>query len=215
MNVFEKIYKGLKRKYGTPKGQWKLWCKRPKTERGREEVIIGAILTQRTNWKNVELALNNLKKAKINSLRDIYQLGEKRLAPLIKPSGFYKAKAQYLFNLAKFIVENYGSLEKGMKKAELKELREELLELKGIGPETCDSILLYALDKPIFVIDEYTRRLLKKYNLAAQTNYQFLQKSFEGNLRKDFRLYQDFHALIVINGKNSRSNPSIKLRAGN
>jgi len=170
-------------------------------------VLIGAILTQRTNWKNVELALNNLKKAKINSLRDIYQLGEKRLAPLIKPSGFYKAKAQYLFNLAKFIVENYGSLEKGMKKAELKELREELLELKGIGPETCDSILLYALDKPIFVIDEYTRRLLKKYNLAAQTNYQFLQKLFEGNLRKDFRLYQDFHALIVINGKNSRSNP--------
>jgi len=82
-----------------------------------------------------------------------------------------------------------------------------LLKLKGIGPETADSILLYALDKPIFVIDEYTRRLVKKHNLADKTNYQFLQKSFEGNLRKDFRLYQDFHALIVINGKNSRSNP--------
>ena len=205
MNVFEKLYKGLKRKYGTPKGQWKLWCKRPKTERGREEVLIGAILTQRTNWRNVEMAISNLKKAKINSLKNIYRLGPKKLENLIKPSGFYKAKAQYLFNLAKFIVENYGSLEKGMKKAELKELREELLKLKGIGPETCDSILLYALDKPIFVIDEYTRRLLKKHNLAAQTNYQFLQKLFEGNLKKDFRLYQDFHALIVINGKNSRS----------
>ncbi len=205
MNVFEKLYKGLKRKYGTPKGQWQLWCKRPKTKREREEVVIGAILTQRTNWRNVEIAINNLKRAKINSLKNIYRLGPKKVENLIKPSGFYKAKAQYLFNLAKFIIENYGSLEKGMKKAELKELREELLKLKGIGPETADSILLYALDKPIFVIDEYTRRLVKKHNLADQTNYQFLQKSFEGNLRKDFRLYQDFHALIVINGKNSRS----------
>ena len=205
MSVFEKLYKGLKGKYGTPKGQWKLWCKRPITERGREEVIMGAILTQRTNWRNVEIAINNLKRVKINSLKNIYRLGSKKVENLIKPSGFYKAKAQYLFNLAKFIVENYGSLENGMKKAELKELREELLKLKGIGPETADSILLYALDKPIFVIDEYTRRLLKKYNLADKTNYQFLQKSFEGNLRKDFRLYQDFHALIVINGKNSRS----------
>jgi len=215
MNVFEKLYKGLKRKYGTPKGQWQLWCKRPKTKREREEVLIGAILTQRTNWRNVEIAISNLKKAKINSLKNIYRLGPKKVENLIKPSGFYKAKAQYLFNLAKFIVENYGSLEKGMKKAELKELREELLELKGIGPETADSILLYALDKPIFVIDEYTRRLVRKHNLAAQTNYQFLQKLFEENLRKDFRLYQDFHALIVINGKNSRSNPSIKIRVGN
>jgi len=199
MNVFEKLYKELKRKYGTPKGQWKLWCKRPKTKREREEVIIGAILTQRTNWKNVELALNNLKKAKINLLKDIYQLGAKKLAPLIKPSGFYKTKAQYLLNLAEFIVKNSSII----KKAELKELREKLLKLKGIGPETADSILLYALDKPIFVIDEYTRRLVKNHNLADKTDYQFLQKLFEENLRKDYCLYQDLHALIVINAKNS------------
>ncbi|MDP3991068.1 MAG: hypothetical protein Q8P63_02115 [Candidatus Nealsonbacteria bacterium] len=203
MNVFEKLYQELKKEYGRPKGQWKLWCKRPKTEEEREEVIIGAILTQRTNWKNVELALNNLKKAKINSLKDIYRLGAKRLAPLIRPSGFYQVKAQYLFNLARFIIENYDSLIR-MKKAGLEELREELLKLKGIGPETCDSILLYALDKPVFVIDEYTRRLVKKHYLAPQVNYYFLQKLFEKNLRKDFRLYQDFHALVVINGKNAR-----------
>ena len=203
MNVFEKLYKELKKKYGMPKGQWKLWCKRPKTGKEREEVIVGAILTQRTNWKNVELALNNLKKTKINSLKDIYQLGAKKLAPLIKPSGFYRTKAQYLINLARFIIKNYGSLER-MKGAELKELREELLKLKGIGPETADSILLYALDKPIFVIDEYTRRLVKKQGLADNLSYAFLQKLFEENLRKDFRLYQDFHALIVINGKNSK-----------
>jgi len=205
MNVFEKLYKELKRKYGMPKGQWKLWRKRPKTEREREEVIIGAILTQRTNWKNVELALNNLKKAKINSLKDILRLGEKRLAPLIRPSGFYQTKANYLFHLVEFILRNYGNLEK-MRKANLKELRKQLLKLKGIGSETADSILLYALDKTVFVIDEYTQRLVKKRGLADDLSYAFLQKLFEKNLRKDFRLYQDFHALVVINGKNSRSN---------
>ncbi|MFH1671616.1 MAG: hypothetical protein ABH889_02490 [Candidatus Portnoybacteria bacterium] len=205
MNVFEKLYKEIKGEYGMPKGQWKLWCKRPKTRQEREEVAIGAILTQRTNWKNAELALNNLKKAKITSLKDIYRLGAKTLAPLIRPSGFYQAKAQYLFNLTRFIVKNYGGLA-GIRKAELKELREELLELKGIGPETADSILLYALDKPVFVIDEYTRRLVKKRGLADNLSYPFLQKLFEKNLRKDFRLYQDFHALIVIDGKIRRIN---------
>lgn len=203
MNAFEKLYQQLKKKYGKPKGQWALWCQRPKAGREREEVIIGAILTQRTNWKNVESALKNLKKAKINSLRDIERLGSKKLEVLIKPSGFYKVKARYLFNLTKFIIKNYGSLEK-MKKVELKELREKLLRLKGIGPETADSILLYALDKPIFVIDEYTRRLIKKYTLEDKMNYQYLQKSFEENLKKNYRLYQDFHALIVIDGKNQR-----------
>lgn len=200
MNVFEKLYKELKEKYGRPEGQWKLWCKRPKTEKEREEVIIGAILTQRTNWKNVELAISNLKKAKINSLENIYRLGPKKLENLIKPSGFYKTKAQYLFNLAEYIIKNHGSLER-MKNKELKELREELLKLKGIGPETADSVLLYALDKPVFVIDEYTRRLVKKQGLADNMDYQFLQKLFEENLKKDYCLYQDFHALIVINGK--------------
>lgn len=201
MNAFEKLYKELRRKYGSPKGQWILWCKRPKTRKEREEVMIGAILTQRTNWKNVELALNNLKRAKINSLKNIYKLGAKKLAPLIKPSGFYQVKGDYLFYLAEFILNNYGDSER-MKKAKLKELREQLLTLKGIGPETSDSILLYALDKPVFVIDEYTRRLVQKRSLAKDLSYAFLQKLFEQKLRKDFRLYQDFHALIVIDGKN-------------
>jgi len=200
MNVFEKLYKELKRKYGMPEGQWKLWCRRPKIEREREEVIIGAILTQRTNWKNVELALNNLKKAKINSLKSILRLGEKRLAPLIRPSGFYQTKANYLFHLVEFILRNYGNLEK-MRKANLKELRKQLLKLKGIGSETADSILLYALDKTVFVVDEYTRRLVKERGLVDNLSYAFLQKLFEKNLRKDFRLYQDFHALIVISEK--------------
>jgi endonuclease-3 related protein len=204
MNTFEKLYQQLKKKYGKPQGQWRLWCQRPKTKKEREEVMMGAILTQRTNWNNVELSLKNLKEAKINSLKSIYLLGPKKLERLIKPSGFYKVKAQYLFNLAKFIIKTYGSLEK-MKKIETKELREQLLSLKGIGPETADSILLYALDKPIFVIDEYTRRLVKKENLAQNLSYQFLQELFEKNIKKDFRFYQDFHALIVIDGKNQKN----------
>jgi len=202
MSVFENLYQELKSKYGRPRGQWKLWCKRPKTEREREEVIIGAVLTQITNWRNVELAINNLKRAKTASLKNIYRLSPKKLEGLIKPSGFYRAKAQYLFNLAKFIVENYGSVA-SMKKKGLEELRERLLELRGIGPETADSILLYALDKTVFVIDEYTKRIVKERGLSDDLSYAYLQKLFEENLRKDFRLYQDFHALIVINGKNS------------
>lgn len=204
MNVFEKLYQNLKNKYGKPKGQWLLWCKRPKSEREREEVIIGAILTQRTNWNNVELAINNLKKAKIKSLKDIYKMGEKKIAPLIRSSGFYKTKANYLFQLAKFIIETYGNVKK-MKNQRTNEIREKLLKLKGIGPETADSILLYALDKPVFVIDEYTKRFLKEKKLLKYDNYQLLQKLFERNLKKSYQLYQDFHALIVINGKTIKN----------
>ena len=203
MNEFEKLYEELKRKYGHSDGQCSLWRKRPKTDREREEVIVGAILTQRTNWKNVEMALENLKKKKINSLKDIYGLGAQKLAPLIRPSGFYLTKANYLFRLIEFIFKNYKNL-KQMRKANLKELRRQLLELKGIGEETADSILLYALDKPVFVIDEYTRRLIKKRNMAQNLSTAFLQNLFEKNLRKDFRLYQDFHSLIVIDAKNKK-----------
>jgi len=214
MNTFKRLYQQLKKKYGKPQGQWHLWCKRPKNEKERGEVAIGAILTQRTNWKNVELVLANLNKAKINSLRDIERLKPKKLAPLIKPSGFYRAKAEYLFHLVEFILKNYGSLEK-MKKVETKDLREKLLKLKGIGPETTDSILLYALDKPIFVIDEYTKRLAKKRKLAENLSYEFLQKLFEKNLKRNFRLYQDFHALIVIDSKNQKSSNKLTKKSRN
>jgi len=200
-NRIVKIYKNLRKKYGHPQGQWKLWCKRPKTNKEREEVIIGAILTQRANWKNVELAMNNLKKARLNSLIKILA-NKTRLAPYIRPSGFYKQKGERLYGLAKFIVKKYGSISE-MKKQPLPKLRQELLGLKGIGPETADSILLYALEKPVFVIDEYTRRLLRAKRIARSGKYEDLRNLFEKNLKKDYRLYQDFHALIVIDGKNN------------
>ena len=198
------LYQELRKKYGHPKGQWVLWCRRPKTNKEKEEVIIGAILTQRANWRNAELALANLKKAGIDSLKGIYKLGlknENQLALLIRPSGFYRQKADCLWGLAKFILENYGGLKK-LGEIDLLKSRENLLKQKGIGPETADSILLYALEKPVFVIDEYTRRFVKKYLLTNNRDYRFIQELFEKNIKKDFRLYQDFHALIVIDGKN-------------
>jgi len=201
MNSFEKLYKDLRKKYGKPEDQWSLWCKRPKKNREREEVIIGALLTQRTNWNNVELALYNMRAAKKLSLGAIARCRPEKLAQLVKPAGFYLTKAHYLSGLARFIVRKYGSIE-NMKQRSCFLLREELLDQKGIGPETADSILLYALDKPVFVIDEYTRRLVRKCRLAENLSYDSLQEMFEVNLKKDFRLYQDFHALIVIGGKN-------------
>jgi endonuclease-3 related protein len=197
-NKILKLYKKLSEKYKSD-NQWKTWCKRPKTEKGREEIIIEAILTQRANWKNVEIAVTNLKKAKAFSLKKIYKLKNKKsaLARLIKPTGFYRQKTDYLLGLTVFIVENYGSAEKMMKEP-LERLRSELLSLKGVGPETADSILLYALDKPSFVIDEYTRRL----GLSKNISYEHLKKLFESSIKKDYRLFQKFHALIVIDGKN-------------
>lgn len=204
-NIILNLYKNLLKQYGKPEGQWKLWCKRPKNIRDKEEVIIGAILTQRANWKNAIMAMDNLKNAKYKALARIYGLGRRnknKLADLIKPSGFYKQKCEYLLEMAGFFKKSGGI--KNVQKIELNELRAKLLALHGVGPETADSILLYGLDKPIFVIDEYTRRLAKKEKLARNLSYDHLQKLFESNLPRDFALYQDFHALIVINGKNSK-----------
>lgn len=189
------LYNHLLEKHGLPKEQWELWCKRPKTANDRELVIIGAILTQRTNWKNVELAMKNLKAKKLDSMENIYRAGPQKLAAHIKPAGFYKQKSRYLCNVANFFVTN------NIKNKNLPQLRKELLNVKGVGPETADSILLYALDKPVFVIDEYTRRLVKKYGLSKNLSYEHLQCAFESKLERNHELYQDLHALIIIDGK--------------
>ncbi|NMB48777.1 endonuclease [Candidatus Kuenenbacteria bacterium] len=199
MNNFLSLYRELLKKHGAPEGQWGLWCRRPKTIRQREEVIIGAILTQNTNWQNVTKAIANLKRAKKCSLKEISELKSTELEKSIQPSGFYKVKAKYLQGVAKYILES-GGVGRLMKR-DIKELRDEILKLKGVGPETADSILLYALDWPVFVIDEYTRRLAQARRLARKFNYEYLRKLFEVNLPGKFELYQDFHALIVVEGK--------------
>ena len=174
-----------------------------KTKKDKEEIVFGAILTQRTNWKNVELALRNLKKAGVLSIEKIYQAGKKNLKlieSLIRPSGFYKQKAKRLFQLCEFIIENCGTLENFFSK-DLRSCRKQLLKIYGIGPETADSILLYAGDLPIFVIDEYTRRFVKKHHIENKFSYDYLQQLFQQNLPKEIKIYQDFHALIVLEGK--------------
>ena len=200
MNRIQALYAELKREYGKPEGQWSLWCKRPKTLKEKELIAIEAILTQRANWKNVQLAVANLKKADCLGLKNILATSDRKLSRLVRPSGFYRQKAERLKILARFLLEDCGGIGPASE-IPLNELRPRLLALKGVGPETADDILLYGLEKPVFVIDEYTRRLARSLNLTRVFSYQSLQELFEENLKKDYRSYQDFHALIVINGK--------------
>lgn len=204
-NKIQELYRELRKKHGAPAGQWQLWCKRNKTKQEREEVIIGAILTQNTNWRNVSKAIANLKKARACSLSKIRRLGQysrerTKLQEMIRPSGFYRVKAQYLVNIADYFFEINGV--SSAKKLKLAKIRKQLLALKGVGRETADSILNYALGKPIFIIDAYTKRLVKRLKLARKLDYEHLQHLFEDKIRRDHRLYQDFHALIVIDAKN-------------
>lgn len=196
------LYWKLKEKYGLSEEVWQLWCKRNKTSQEKEEIIIGAILTQRTNWRNVEKALANLRRKNILSLDRVFRFGQvkmKELEELLWPSGFYKEKAKRLFALCRFFA-NYSNWQDFFQE-DLQLARNKLLNIKGVGPETADTILLYSGGKPIFVIDEYTKRFTKRHKLATNFSYDFLQKIFQDNLPKDPILYQDFHAFIVQSEK--------------
>ena len=198
-----KLYQLLRKKYGKPQGQWTLWCRRPKSIREREEIIIGSVLTQNTNWQNVEIALRKLKKENLLSLDRICRVRKaSKLYSTIKSSGYFRSKALYLRNTACFF-KRFGGVKKAIK-ASPKDFRKELLEVKGIGEETADDIMLYALDMPSFVIDEYTRRFVKKHDLISDLSYGSLKDYFEERLPRNFKTYQDFHALIVIWGKENK-----------
>jgi len=195
------IYLDLLQKYGSPEKYWPQWCKKLKTLRDREIIALGAILTQRTSWHNAETAILNLKKTGLLSLKKISELqSSERLIPYVRVAGFYQSKPRRLFDLCTFVVKNYGNIE-NLLKDELKIIKEKLLSLYGIGPETADTILLYSLDKPSFVIDEYTKRLAKKEELAENFDYNCLENLFEKNLPADVKIYQDFHALIIFSQK--------------
>jgi len=168
----------------------------------RFEIIVGAILTQQTSWKNVEKAIQNLKSAKLLGPKELFQLPVSRLEKLIKPCGFYKIKAKRLRSFLKFFVDNYGGNLEEMFKTPLDELRKKLLSIHGIGNETCDSILLYVGEMPIFVIDAYTFRLCNRYPVIDSKDYEEVRGFFENNLLKDVNLFEEFHALIVELGKN-------------
>ncbi len=180
--------------------------------------MVGAILTQQTAWKNVEKAINNLKKEGLLSPEGILNKDTEALAQIIKPAGFYNVKAERLNIFVEYFVRKYGEDISKMKEQPLTTLRKELLSIKGIGRETADSILLYALDKKIFVVDAYTKRIYNRLGVCESTDYETIRKTFEGALcenkfteyinknikpKEDVCVYafKEMHALIVAEGK--------------
>ncbi len=167
------------------------------------EVIVGAILTQNTSWANVEKAIDNMKKAGILNPLGIRGLDGDELAQIIKPSGFYRLKASRLKRFVDFFCDEFDGNMNRMRSQDLESLRERLLKVDGIGPETADSILLYALEKPIFVVDAYTRRIFCRHNLISETlSYEEIQDMVMGELGRDVGIYNEFHALLVFLGKS-------------
>jgi len=172
------------------------------------EIIIGAILTQNTAWSNVEKALDELKKKKVLSITSICNLDDVTLRKLIKSSGFFNQKAVRIKNISCYLRDNYSSNLDLFFNQDLIVLREELLSLNGIGPETADSILLYAGNKPIFVVDAYTKRICKRLGLTDDLTYTSIQRYFQDFLSKVFsddslvKAYNELHALIVIFAKD-------------
>ena len=164
-----------------------------------DEIAIGAILTQNTAWKNVEKAIQNLKQANLCSFSAIFSAEEERIKKLISPAGFFNSKAQYLKNFASWLHHKGGFSR--LKEYSCRKLRSELLSIKGIGEETVDSILLYVLSCPFFVVDAYTRRLVHRHKITSSNRYGEIQKIFMENIPLDIELYKNYHALIVKLGK--------------
>ncbi len=210
MDKVLQVYETLLEKYGF-QGWWpilntksnssvydKNFSKRERTSDEKFEICIGAILAQNTNWQNAEKALYNLKTKNILSPDRLGSINLKSLASLIRPSGYYNQKAKKIKEVIKFLDSR-------------KEVnRENLLSVWGVGPETADSILLYAYNKPIFVIDAYTKRIMNRLGFK-ENSYENLQKIFMQNLPKDAQLYNEYHALLVRLGKEfCKKKPSCK-----
>ena len=211
-NKIYHLYHSLYRKHGDPGKFWPQWCAGKKSWWIRELIAMGAILTQRTSWHNADLALRNLKKANLLSVEKIARLTNlSQLTDLLKPAGFFQTKPRCLYDFCTFVIREYKNIE-ALLGENLGTLRQQLLALRGIGPETADTILLYALDRPTFVIDEYTKRLVKKEKLAKKLNYDFLKELFEKNLPRDVSVYQNFHALIIIAQKGEEGSKMKKIR---
>lgn len=200
------LYKKLLEKYGH-QGWWPVFGKyhpgdysRPADRSERFEVVAGAILTQNTNWRNADKALENLKKENLLDPKKIAGKKESKIAEHIRSSGYYKQKAKRLKEAAlHFLIADAIPMDG-------EEMRKSWLSIKGVGPETADSILLYAYGIPVFVIDAYTKRFVKANKLTSKQNYEELREFFETNLKsenreKDVALFREYHALIVAWGK--------------
>ena len=166
------------------------------------EVMVGAILTQNTSWKNVEKSIHQLKGKGILHPEGILRLKESELASLIRSSGYFRIKADRLKTFVSFMFEEFGGKIEKMRRVPLRKMRTKLLSVKGIGPETADSILLYGLEKPVFVVDAYTKRVLLNHGMISEkASYEEVQDLFMKNLRPDVMVFNEYHALLVHLGK--------------
>ncbi|MFQ5428412.1 MAG: endonuclease III domain-containing protein [Thermodesulfobacteriota bacterium] len=179
-----------------PQGWW--------PARTRIEVIVGAILTQNTAWTNVEKAIKGLREAGVLSAGGIKEIETEELARLIRPSGYFNVKAKRLKDFISFLYEGSGgSINRLFGESETGVLRRRLLSVKGIGPETADSILLYAGGRGEFVVDAYTKRVFARHGLVAErAGYEEVKALFMENLPRDEGLFNEYHALIVRLGKD-------------
>lgn len=201
-----KVYREFYREFGA-QGWWPVLGKRKaqsekcKTNCARFEIMVGAILTQNTAWKNVETAIWNLIAARALDPQRIVRMSSRRLRELIRPAGYFRQKAKKLKIFSKWYLERYRSA----RHLKTDELRKELLAIWGIGPETADSILLYAFCRPVFVVDAYTRRLCDALKASPPKGggYHDVQKFFTDRLPRSTKLYNEFHALIVAWGKKN------------
>ncbi len=193
-NDFLRVYNRLYEFYG-PQGWW--------PGETPFEMVVGAILTQNTNWSNVSRAINNLKDAGVLSFEALSALPFDDLAGLIRPSGYFNIKAHRLKNLLSMVGERYQGRLELLLQDDMMHGRENLLSVQGIGPETADSILLYGGDHPIFVIDTYTHRVFSRHRLLAEeSDYDSIQETFMSALPADSTLFNEYHALIVRLGKD-------------
>lgn len=162
------------------------------------EVCVGAVLTQNTAWKNVAKAIGNLKDAGVLDPFAIHRMSHEQLADLIRPAGYYNIKARRLRNFIDHLVKDYGGDLRAFLSIPVETLREQLLAINGVGPETADSMILYAAEMPVFVVDAYTRRVLSRHGIMnGKADYHEIQALFHDNIPQDTSLYNDFHAQFV------------------
>lgn len=210
----QEIFDKLLKEYG-PQGWWPLskgnletkhHNGKPGSDNDRFEIIVGAILTQNTSWTNVEKAIFNLNKNKLLDPEKMAAAKESEIAELVRPAGYYNQKTKRLKLIAKYFLDNTELLNKN-----INELRIELLSLKGIGPETADSIILYAAEKSSFVIDAYTKRIFSRLLNKDLGSYDNWKEFFESKLNNDVKLFQEYHALIVEHAKkHCKTKPECK-----
>ena len=209
MRKIRQIYEILHKAYG-PQGWWPLTerykfipehkGKKPDTEKRKFEIIIGAILTQNTAWKNVEKAIIELNKRNLIDKNKLKSLPAKKLGKIIKSSGYFNQKAKKIKAMLYFL------------ESDRRVNRENLLDVWGIGPETADSIMLYAYEKPFFVIDAYTKRIFSRLGVAEKNaSYDELQELFHKSLSNNIKIFKEYHALLVEHAKRScRTKPLCK-----